>query len=463
MQFSGLLKKDFLLWRRNLGGSICEILLPIMFLAILLLLNTLTEKTEITAESNSPYVLPTNDDLLNPAFFKTQPLFKDCSNKNRKGGRVAIVPENNFTKTIQPLFDALEYETVFFNDKQEIEDLIQSSDYTEPFDNSTWRQFCFTVEFDEFEQEKFEYTIRFNTSGPWPRKDHWDTIESKPYISFVKDDENSLFKMRTGGLFLLKNYIDNKIFNQEVSKKLTVGLTRFKVEPYTTSTLYDTLSIVVSVLIIFILIFPFIRIIGQVVTDRETLVLQNMENMGMKKHVYFWSTLFFYYLKSFFIVLVITILLKIFLLKDIGFFFVFFMLLFGAYCYINLGFFVSCFFVQSKKAIITGIVVFFALNLGASILTSVQDSRGGVLFLVLLSPNIGLEVMKDGVLRAQTNFSALNLGTLDSITFNIPFYTIFLILILQFVVYMLIGLYCFYVGNDLLRFLINSSSFYRTI
>jgi hypothetical protein len=413
-------------------------------------LNTLVEPEDIPLDSNIPYILPTNDNLIDAKIFKAIPLFKDCSSDERKGGRVAIVPENSLTKSIQPLFDALEYETVYFNDKQEVEDLIQEPNYTEPFANDTWRQFCFTIEFDEFEQEKFEYTLRFNTSGPWPRKDHWDTLESRPFISFVKDDNNSFNKNKRGGIFLLKNYIDSKIFEQEVSKKLTVGVTRFKVDPYQTSTLYDTLSIVVSFLIIFILVFPLIRIISQVVTDRETLVLQNMENMGMKKYVYYWSTVVFYYLKSFFIVLVISLILKLAVFKDIGFFLLFFILLLGSYCYINLGFIISCFFVQSKKAIITGIVVFFALNLGSAVLPSVQDSRGAVLFLVILSPNINLEIMKDGIMRSQTNFSKLTFAELDSVTFNIPFYTLFIILILQFVVYMLLGLYCFYVGESFL-------------
>jgi hypothetical protein len=345
------------------------------------------------------------------------------------------------------LFDALEYETVYFNDKQEVEDLIQKPNYTEPFANDTWRQFCFTIEFDEFEQEKFEYTLRFNTSGVWPREDHWDTVESRPFISFVKDDNNSFNKNKRDGIFLLKNYIDSKIFEQEVSKKLTVGVTRFKVDPYQTSNLYDTLNLMMTLLIIFILVFPFVRLISQVVTDRETLVLQNMENMGMKKYVYYWSIVVFYYLKSFVIVLVISLILKLAVLKDIGFFLLFFILLLGSYCFINLGFFISCFFVQSKKAIITGLVVFFALILGTFILPSIPMSHSVVVFLAILFPNFNLEIMKDGIMRSQTNFSKLTFGELDTITFDTPFYTLFVILILQLVVYMLVALYCFYVGK----------------
>ena len=214
----------------------------------------------------------------------------------------------------------------------------------------------------------------------------------------------------------------------------------------------DRLTTVVSILITFILIFPFIRIIGQVVTDRETLVLQNMENMGMKKHIYFWSTLVFFYIKSFVLLLIICLLLKFTVLKEIGFFYMFFMFLLGAYCYINLGFLVSCFFIQSKKAIISGIVIFFALNLGSAILPSIQDNRSAVLLLVIISPNIGIEIIKDAMMRAQTNFSVLNLGNIDNLSFNVPIYTLFIIMIIQFIFYILISLYCFYVGKFFILF-----------
>lgn len=449
MQFRGLLKKDFLLWRRNKLGSVCELVWPILFTIVMIFLNTLVKESTIEAVSGTPKVIPTNDDLLaNEILNPLNPLFKNCLEKNNKGGRVALVPPNKITKKLKPLFEKFNYETFFFDSREEAEKLTQSSEYTTPFDNSTWRQFCFIVEFSKFESQQYEYTLRFNVSGPWPRKDHWDTLEPRSYLSFVKDDQNSFLKAKEGGLFLLKNFIDNQILKTEENKTLKVGLDRFKVDPYNTSDLYDIMPMVVSLLLVFLLIFPLVRIVGQVVSDRESLVLQNMENMGMKKYVYFWSTLTFFYIKSFLIVLIITLLVKFLVLKDIGFFILFFMFLFGSYCYINIGFFISCFFIQSKKAIITGIVIFFALNLGSLVLSSVQDSQSAVLLLVIISPNINMEIIKDAMLRAQTNFSPLNLTNMDNLSYRIPIYTLFIILLLQFIFTLLIGLYCFYTGTS---------------
>ena len=250
MQFSGLLKKDFLLWRRNILASVCELIFPFLFTLALIGLNTLVETTDITTDDNLPFVLPTNDPLISLTDFEIDkiPLFKDCSTENRKGGRVAIIPDTTFTQKLKPLFDKLNYETVFFDSRDDTENLIASSDYTEPFANDTWKQFCFSVEFDSTDSQQYEYTIRFNVTGPWPGKDHWDTIEGKPNVSFVKDDVTSLYKAKFGGIFLLKNYIDNQIFQEETNKSLTVGVGRFKVDPYTTSTIYDTLTTVVSIL-----------------------------------------------------------------------------------------------------------------------------------------------------------------------------------------------------------------------
>lgn len=123
-----------------------------------------------------------------------------------------------------------------------------------------------------------------------------------------------------------------------------------------------------TLLFMIIMIFPYVRIIGQVVSEREKLVLQNMENMGMKKSKYFWATISFYYLKSFFIQIISCLFIKFLILKEVDFFVLFFGIYLGCLVFINLGFFISCFFVNTKKAIIAGIVIFFILNLGSSIL-----------------------------------------------------------------------------------------------
>lgn len=123
-----------------------------------------------------------------------------------------------------------------------------------------------------------------------------------------------------------------------------------------------------TILFMIMMIFPFVRVIGQIVTEREKLVLQNMENMGMKKRSYFWATLTFYYLKSFVVQLISSLFIKFLILNEVDFFIIFFGLILGCFLFINLGIFISCFFVSTKKAIITGIVVFFILNFGSSIL-----------------------------------------------------------------------------------------------
>lgn len=196
MQFKTLLKKDFILWRRNIVGSVFEILVPLIFVGLLVFLGTLTTDTEIDSTNSDLMKFPTTSSLINSMpDLAIKNLFKDCADPDyRKGGRIAIYPNKPFTNEIKPLFDKLKFETVFFDSKQEIDNIIDDPDYTEKLDGNKWNQFCLTIEFDEFENNKYAYRLRFNTTSPWPTEDHWDTVYKEPKILYVKDSQESFQK-----------------------------------------------------------------------------------------------------------------------------------------------------------------------------------------------------------------------------------------------------------------------------
>ena len=198
MQFKTLLKKDFILWRRNIVGSICEIVVPLVFVLLLVYLSSLADVTEIDSTKSEMIAFPTTSSLFTSYSDKIMKgLFKDCASvDNRKGGRVAIYPNKPFTNEIKPLFDTLAFETVFFDSKQEIEDLIDTSDYTTKLAGDKWNQLCLVIEFDEFENNKYSYKLRFNTTGQWETEDHWDTVKKEPYILYKKDSQTSYTKSR---------------------------------------------------------------------------------------------------------------------------------------------------------------------------------------------------------------------------------------------------------------------------
>lgn len=50
--FGALMKKNWIIWKRNLGASICELVCPIALMAILVLARALVSADTIAASSN---------------------------------------------------------------------------------------------------------------------------------------------------------------------------------------------------------------------------------------------------------------------------------------------------------------------------------------------------------------------------------------------------------------------------
>ena len=50
--FCALMKKNWIVWKRNLFGSICELVCPIVLMAILAIARLLVTSSEVAATSN---------------------------------------------------------------------------------------------------------------------------------------------------------------------------------------------------------------------------------------------------------------------------------------------------------------------------------------------------------------------------------------------------------------------------
>lgn len=98
-----------------------------------------------------------------------------------------------------------------------------------------------------------------------------------------------------------------------------------------------------------------------VVNEREKRIIENMENMGMKKKNYIGSSLLFHILLYFIISLYMVPLIKAAFIRktSIGLLFIIYWLF--MFTFITLAYFLSCFFVKAKNAIISGLIIFFIL------------------------------------------------------------------------------------------------------
>ena len=196
------------------------------------------------------------------------------------------------------------------------------------------------------------------------------------------------------------------------------------------------------------MLFPFIRVIGQVVADKQTRVLQSMLAMGLRARWYVLATFVFSGVKSCFTVLIVSLMVKATVFSHVGFWMIFWCLFLSVLCYIGLGFLVSCFFTDSNNAVITGMILFCLLNVGIPILQAIQSNQALVIFLLLASPSTAVEILKNAFLHAQANLASADRLTLGTRSFNIPLSSAFIAMAIQAVVYVILGVLCFRSGTD---------------
>ena len=105
----------------------------------------------------------------------------------------------------------------------------------------------------------------------------------------------------------------------------------------------------------------FLRIISMVVSEREDRIIENMENMGMKKVVYITSSITYHVVLYLIYGIIISLLFKALLFKKVNFFLLYVVYVLYMVNFILIAFFISSFFKETKKAIILGIIIFFIL------------------------------------------------------------------------------------------------------
>ena len=79
MQFGCLFKKNFILWKRFVLGSVCEILLPLLLIISVFALSFLVEVTPVTLNESLPVIIPSDKKMTMGKGLLLKEYFKDCS------------------------------------------------------------------------------------------------------------------------------------------------------------------------------------------------------------------------------------------------------------------------------------------------------------------------------------------------------------------------------------------------
>ena len=406
MSFGGHLRavlfKNWLLWKRELCGSICELVFPIILMMFLFLIKLALKTSDKDAESYlddkkivSPYQTYMN--LYNevPAYKETFNISRSdvqdslpfwwCDKVIKYDWTWGIVYKNNsekwkiaqyFESEIQQYLDLAKNFTSaskskfpvkpkHFESSGKLKDYIRDSDY----DDSDTRKICFALEIDEFTNKTFKLNIRYNMTSIDPDDtsvygdfltvfltsytDSVNKYQKKVITQYQKDFIES-------GFLTVQNLAINRVakyFDEKAPEVVEIVVPMHGIH-YINDPFMSNFGGTLGFFLFVTSLVPVCRMISKIVTEKESKVRESMKMMGLKDTPYWMSWFIMYSIIYTFTSLGCTVVS--FLIFDYSNKFVIFLVffLYGQSC-LAFSVLISSIFNKAKTAVLVGMLLFF--------------------------------------------------------------------------------------------------------
>ncbi|EAS03352.2 ABC transporter family protein (macronuclear) [Tetrahymena thermophila SB210] len=356
-QFLALTIKNFYLWKRDLKGTLCEVLIPVIFIFILYILKAVSSTYQVpqTSYLNEAITLTPQWDpsLISNGIYST---IKNCSDPDN-GGKIGITPKIPLTLQLQQILENYPgIQVQFFDSVDLFNDHITSSGY--PIDNPP--QICLGILFDKWQNGAYSYTIAYNMS----------TTNDLPmdYITdFIDFEQNSQFdEYINTGFTRIVNWIDNIILQQESGNnnlQIIPQITIMQTESHQKSDMYSYLGNFMNIFIIIPMIVPYLRLSSRVLHEKEYRIREGMMMMGLGRFA-FYSSWFISYLIIFTLIsFIVTVAFKIYLFTVANFNVIFTIHWCFSLCLLTQSMFITVFFHKQRTGIIGATCLFLFLFL----------------------------------------------------------------------------------------------------
>ncbi|KRW99021.1 P-loop containing nucleoside triphosphate hydrolase [Pseudocohnilembus persalinus] len=316
-----LLKKNFILWRRNLCVSICEIFFPVVmcsFFAIFVALKEIEKYNEqsylvpekiITNINQVNYypalsVIPFNfyseipDQADLPSYLeqivndpKDMVFIQNCINNKKKdddddelirNGYIALSPQSAFTQKLAQIIQQIEidgenFQVQYYQNQKDLKEYIQSEDYA--------NDICLGIIFEEEgENDTWTYHLQFNTTfqGYDPQVPQ---TEAEEIINYSYENVDDYFKpWATSGFTQLQMWIDTLILQSyggsNINKGIAMTATSFRTPEYQTDNISAGLQGQMGIFLVFPCIVLYLRMTYSLILEKEKKIKESMKIMG---------------------------------------------------------------------------------------------------------------------------------------------------------------------------------------
>ncbi|CAD8172616.1 unnamed protein product [Paramecium pentaurelia] len=416
---SSLLRKNWILWKRNCFCSTCEIILPLILILALGGIRGVVDKTnldetaflqpELDWKSSDPNVpvmlypminekeiedkimiiqkwnaslnLVDNLKSLNTkSRLSVLPKMKNCiDNYNYQqerfwlNGHVALGPNENheIVKELKYIFETYyNYQTMIFKNNDELNEYTADSDYG----RDGVPRICFGVMFNETAGNNiYDYQLRFNTSG-------FNDFEIPPTNLMEVDpikyqDYEKVNTYWESGMLTVQTFIDNIILRIETNSQATINpkFSYVHQQEGVKDEFATFLRGQFGVYLILPLIIIYLRMTYAMIYEKEKKLREGMKMMGLNNTSFYLSWIIQYLLIYTIISIIATILLSAIVFTHTDGFVLF--LNYWLFCIVLIfqSMFISVFFTRALFGLIVAIVWYLLMYMVISLVGSGQE------------------------------------------------------------------------------------------
>jgi ATP-binding cassette subfamily A (ABC1) protein 3 len=475
-ELSALLQKNFIIWKRNKGSLIAEIVVFISFASIFFLFNhyspreTFPDKrylsvgdpmTPLPDQRSNPF--PTDYaalykwlfDRLVDSKFTTNMLMKDCQQSGdqlrKTGGYVALSPPDlPIVKSLGKFFtDAMAFKVLYFKDQDAIQNYVRSDNYgdpnmTDPGQNSS---LCLGVSFNSTQPGNWRYSVHFNTTGNPSWYDLMDL--GQPQVIKFKQEIPTDYHWKNqinSGLSMIQELISNLILHQEFPDKtdgyITSKVVMAPVKQYKSSKLFqNTNNGDISFFIMFPLMINFLKFIYNMINEKEKRITENLRNMGMTMYKHYASWIIFNSIVLVLVCFIWTVVAKLAMFLHSNFFLVFLLIFIPALTLQSAAVFISAFFIKAKSGIIAGIVLLFVFDLARTASQSIQNPPDSLLIWLCVAPAHAVAKAGGIIVQAESFSNGFGFGDLQDKIGGVRFTDFVVVQLLTSLAFLVLGLY----------------------
>eukprot|EP00899_Mesostigma_viride_P016639 jgi/Mesvir1/24977/Mv25104-RA.2 len=370
-----MLWKNWLLKKRHILATSIEVLLPLSITVMLMYIRSFVDTNDyddspgIRAEYGVSTFYRVGDDFMSPSVGALLARYQ------QDNAILAFAPNSSW---VQAMVKSLSHEhpgmkdvASVFEDEKEVEHYVRSAAYGESLKNP---KVGALVVWKETGPQRFDYTLRLNATGVEELTQMVEKVPCTraPYVIDYSLEANLMhhFQYARSGFMTLQAMVDSYIIratggggNATSSSRwapLHVGVAPFPVPAYSSDIFQSVIKGVLGLLNVLAFLFPVSRLIGGVMTEKESRVKEVMQMMGLYEWV-FYASWFIAYTIQFAItgaLLAVVSSASIFPYSDASLLFVYFAT-FGAST-VALCFLLTTFFSRAKTAAAVGTLLFLS-------------------------------------------------------------------------------------------------------